>query len=44
VGAVGYSDIQIQPKDESREFIDSWVPGMDVADYVLSAHIIAFKP
>jgi arsenite methyltransferase len=41
---VGYSKIQIQPKDESRKFIDSWIPGTNVADYVLSANIIAYKP
>jgi SAM-dependent methyltransferase len=39
----GFSDIRIQPKDESREFIRDWVPGKRVEDYVLSATIEAVK-
>lgn len=40
----GFSEILITPKDESREFIRDWVPGSGVEDYVVSAHIEAFKP
>jgi SAM-dependent methyltransferase len=40
----GYVNIRIEPKDESRKFIDTWVPGTNVSDYVLSANITANKP
>ncbi len=40
----GFSEIRIQPKDESREFIKDWAPGSRIEDYVLSADITAIKP
>ena len=40
----GFTDIEITPKDESREFIRDWAPGHGVEDYVLSAYIRAVKP
>lgn len=40
----GFEAIQIQPKDESREFIRNWVPDSKVEDYVVSATIEAIKP
>ncbi len=40
----GFVDIQITPKDESREFIQDWAPGHGVEDYVVSAYIQAVKP
>jgi arsenite methyltransferase len=40
----GFSHIRIQPKDESREFIQTWAPGRHVEDYVVSATIAAVKP
>ena len=40
----GFIDINIQPKDESREFIKDWAPGRGVEDYVVSATIEAIKP
>ena len=40
----GFDAIRIRPKDESREFIRDWVPGRNVADYVVSATIEAVKP
>lgn len=40
----GFVDIDIQPKDESREFIKEWAPGRGVEDYVISASIEAMKP
>ena len=39
-----FREIRITPKNESREFISDWVPGSDVEDYVVSAHIEAVKP
>ncbi len=39
----GFTNVRIQPKDESREFIKDWVPGSGVEDYVLSATIEAIK-
>jgi SAM-dependent methyltransferase len=40
----GFVDIRIQPKDESRTFIREWVPGTNIADYLVSATIEAVKP
>jgi arsenite methyltransferase len=42
--AAGFVDIRIQPKDESRTFIREWVPGTNIADYLISATIEALKP
>ena len=41
---VGFVDINISPKDESKEFIKDWAPDKGVEDYVLSASIEAIKP
>jgi arsenite methyltransferase len=35
---------RIQPKDESKTFIREWVPGTNIADYLISAAIEAVKP
>ena len=40
----GFVDIDIHPKEESREFIHDWEPGKKLEDYVLSASIPATKP
>lgn len=40
----GFQNIKITSKDESREFIDEWVPGSNAGDYVVSAYIEAVKP
>lgn len=42
--AAGFSEIRVAPKDESRSFIRDWVPGGNVADYVVSATIEGVKP
>jgi hypothetical protein len=42
--AVGFSQIVIEPKDESKEFIRDWVPNLSIEDYVVSAAIQAVKP
>jgi SAM-dependent methyltransferase len=44
MGAAGFVEVRIQPKDESREFIRDWAPGHNVTDYVVSASIEALKP
>jgi arsenite methyltransferase len=41
---VGFNDIKIIPKHESRELIREWVPGTNAEDYVVSAYIEAVKP
>lgn len=40
----GFVDIKITPKDESREFIKEWAPGMRLEEFVVSANIEASKP
>ena len=43
---VGFTDISITPKDNSRDLIRQWNPAKNqqASDYVLSAHIEAVKP
>lgn len=40
---VGFRDINIHPRDESRESIREWFPGRNLEDYVASATIEAKK-
>jgi SAM-dependent methyltransferase len=40
----GFQDININPKEESRESIREWFPGRHLEDYVTSATIEAIKP
>ena len=44
LAAAGFVDIDIRPKEESREFMRDWEPGTKIEDYVLSASIQAVKP
>lgn len=39
----GFSDIRLEPKDNSREILKSWVPESNVEDYVASYLIEATK-
>ena len=39
----GFSDVRIQPKDESKEFMSKWAPGTPITDFVVSATIEAIK-
>ncbi|MCA1743208.1 MAG: arsenite methyltransferase [Desulfonatronovibrio sp.] len=41
---IGFKDIRITPKPESRSFIRDWMPGSNIEDYVVSAEITAVKP
>jgi SAM-dependent methyltransferase len=40
----GFVGVRIKPKDESRQFIRAWAPGLGVEDFVVSAIIEAAKP
>lgn len=40
----GFTDVRIEPKDDSRDFIRDWAPEHNVTDYVVSANIEAIKP
>ena len=40
----GFTDIVIEPQENSRMFIKEWVPGSDAENYVVSAKIKAVKP
>ena len=44
IAAAGFTDIRIEPKEESRSFVKDWVPGKSIENYVLSATIEAVKP
>ena len=43
LAAVGFTNIRIQPKDESKSFIRDWVPGSKLEDDLISAIIKAVK-
>lgn len=40
----GFTDIAVEPKEESRTFIKDWVPGSEVQHYIVSAVIKGSKP
>lgn len=40
----GFTNISVEPKDESKEFIKDWVKGSNIEDYIVSAVIKAIKP
>jgi arsenite methyltransferase len=44
IEAAGFTQVRIQPKDESKEFIRDWAPEHNVTDYVVSATIEGVKP
>jgi hypothetical protein len=35
----GFTDLVVEPKDESKTFIKDWVPGANVENYIVSADI-----
>jgi len=41
---IGFMDIKIQPKDESKTFIKKWMPNMKLEDIIVSATIEGSKP
>lgn len=40
----GFTDIRIEPKNESKDFMRDWAPGNEVMDYIVSATIEGVKP
>ena len=42
--AAGFTDVSIQVKPESREYVASWAAGRGIENYVASANIEARKP
>ncbi len=40
----GFTQVAIQPKDESKQFIKDWTDNASVTDYLVSATIEAVKP
>ncbi len=43
INEAGFSNVRIEPKDESKEFIRDWAPDHNVTDYVVSASIEGVK-
>ncbi len=41
---VGFQNILVSPKNESKHFISNWAPNMQITDYIISAYIEAIKP
>ena len=41
---VGFEDVQVAPKDDSKTFMADWAPGTPITDYVISATIEGRKP
>jgi SAM-dependent methyltransferase len=41
---VGFTDVRVTPKPESRELVASWAPGRGIENFVASATIEARKP
>ncbi|MBP3039449.1 arsenite methyltransferase [Bacillaceae bacterium Marseille-Q3522] len=39
----GFTQIQIKPKDESKDFIKEWLPGANIEQYIVSSTIQAWK-
>ncbi|MFC7203784.1 arsenite methyltransferase [Haloferax namakaokahaiae] len=44
LSAAGFVDVEITPKDESREFIREWDDSVALDEYIVSATISATKP
>jgi arsenite methyltransferase len=40
----GFTEVIVEPKDESKDFIKDWVPGANVENYIVSAVIKGIKP
>jgi len=42
--SIGFVDVRVTPKPESRELIKTWAPGRDIENHVVSAMVEARKP
>jgi ubiquinone/menaquinone biosynthesis C-methylase UbiE len=42
--SVGFADVRVTRKSESRELVKSWAPGRNIEDHVVSAMVEARKP
>lgn len=40
----GFTDVVVEPKEESKTFIKDWIPGSSAENYITSAVIKAVKP
>ena len=40
----GFERVRVVEKEESKEFINDWLPGSGAEDYVVSANVTAYKP
>jgi SAM-dependent methyltransferase len=41
---IGFENVEINPKDNSREIIKEWAPNTSIEDVLCSAYILAVKP
>jgi len=44
LAGVGFVDVRVTPKPESRELIETWAPGRDIENHFVSAMVEARKP
>lgn len=42
--SAGFTGVKVQPKAESRTFVQEWAPGTGIEEYIVSATIEAVKP
>ncbi|WP_199615076.1 arsenite methyltransferase [Paenibacillus alkalitolerans] len=40
----GFTNVAVEPKDESKTFIKDWIPGTEIQNYIVSAVITGIKP
>jgi len=44
LSSAGFTDIRVEIKQSSRDFVNEWLPGKRAGDYAASANITAAKP
>ena len=44
LASVGFVDVRVTPKPESRELIKTWAPGRNIENHIVSAMVEARKP
>ena len=40
----GFTNIKVEPKEESKSFIKEWIDTLNIEDYIVSVHVKANKP